>query len=219
MQSSLGRLARTLVSCLASLTLCSSAQGGYAWVMREVLPGFTQDALDDAQARYRLRFPPDLVALLRERRLDERYDWSAECPAIREMLSWPFEMLQFDVENGFWWPDWDERPAVKEQRDAVLREALERAPKLIPLYGHRFLPETPSEAGNPVFSMHGFDTIYYGDNLAGWLKRDFGWLWGEVVREPRYVPFWSDLVERHDEAYDFYARYQKVQHAEGPSRE
>lgn len=184
--------------------------------MDNPLPGFTQDQLDDAQARYGLQFPPDLVALLRERRLDERYDWAAECPAIRAMLNWPFEMLQFDVEKGFWWPDWGERLPLKQERAAVLQEALERAPTLIPLHAHRFLPETPAGAGNPVFSMHGFDTIYYGDNLAGWLKLDFGWRWDEVVSAPRYIPFWSDLVERFDEAYDFYDRHVEEQHRAGP---
>jgi hypothetical protein len=186
--------------------------------MQANLPGFTPDQLDDAQARYGLRFPPDLIELLRERRLDERYDWSMECSAIREMLKWPFDLLQFDVENGFWWPDWGERPASKEERDAVLRETLERAPKLIPLYAHRFLPETPAEAGNPVFSMHGFDTIYYGNSLADYVGAEFGWQWGEAVSAPRHIPFWSDLVERFDEAYDCYACYVEEQQA-GPSRE
>lgn len=187
--------------------------------MDAILPGFTHDQLDDAQARYALTFPPDLNEVLRDRRLDERYDWAIECPAIRQMLAWPFEMLQFDVENGFWWPEWGERPASSRERDAVLREALDRAPKLIPLHGHRFLPETPAEAGNPVFSMHGFDTIYYGTNLAAWLKLDFGnGRYAELVREPRYVPFWSDLVER-DEAYACYARYVEERHAAGPPRE
>jgi hypothetical protein len=183
-----------------------------------LLPGFTRDQLDDAQARYGLTFPPDLLEVLQERRLDERYDWSVECPAIREMLDWPFEMLRFDIDQGFWWPDWGERPALEGERGEVLRAALERAPKLIPLHAHRFLPETPGEPGNPVFSMHGFDTIYYGDNLSGWLRREFGWRRGETVSAPRYVPFWSDLVERHDEAYTLYARHTE-EHPGEPSRE
>lgn len=173
--------------------------------MAAPLPGFTQDDLDDAQARYGLRFPPDLVALLRDRRLDARYDWSAECPAIREMLNWPFELLQFDVENGFWYPDWGERPARKEERDEVLRDALRRAPRLIPIYLHRFLPDSPCEDGNPVFSMHGFDTIYYGDNLSDYLNREFGMAWGEPTPGRRHIAFWSDLVDRFEDACELYA--------------
>lgn len=173
------------------------------------LPGYTKDQIDDAQARYGLRFPPDLVELLRERRLDARYDWAGECPAIREMLGWPLDMLLFDVEQGFWWPDWGQRPGAKEERDEVVRSALKQAPKLIPLYAHRFLPETPGEAGNPVFSMQGFDAIYYGENLPDYLEREFGRArYAHVCvpppAPPRHIPFWSDLVERFDEAYDFY---------------
>ena len=185
-----------------------------------LLPGFTPDQLDDAQARYGLSFPPDLLEALQEHRLDERYDWSVECPAVREMLAWPFELLQFDIEHGSWWPDWGERPAGKDERDEVLRSALARAPKLIPLYGHRFLPETPGEPGNPVFSMHGFDTIYYGDDLAGWLKLEFGsGRYAELVREPRYIPFWSDLVERYDEGDELCARDTERGLGTEPSRE
>lgn len=168
------------------------------------LPGYTQDQIDDAQARYALRFPPDLVDLLRERSLDERYDWAVECPKIREMLEWPFDMLQFDVEHGFWWPDWGERPGAKEERDEVLRSALKHAPKLIPLYRHRFLPETPAEAGNPVLSMYGFDTVYCGENLPDYLEREFGRGSKGPVPKTRHIPFWSDITERFEEAYDYY---------------
>ncbi|HEY0314294.1 MAG TPA: hypothetical protein VGC56_17610 [Allosphingosinicella sp.] len=171
----------------------------------ERLPGFTSDALDDAQDRYGLRFPPDLVELLRERRLDARYDWAAECPAIRRMLEWPFDMLQFDIENGLWWPDWGERPTTAERRGEVLRAALAAAPKLIPLYVHRFLPETPASPGNPVFSMHGFDTIVYGANLSAYVEKEFDWTWGEPAAVPAPVPFWSGFIAPFDEAYAYYA--------------
>ena len=170
----------------------------------ENLPGFTSDQLDDAQARYGLRFPPDLLDLLQARRLDERYDWAGECPAIRAMLEWPFDMMRFDVEQGFWWPDWGERPDSEEARVEVLRAALAEAPRLIPLYTHRFLPEEPCEAGNPVFSMHGFDTVLYGANLSAYVKNEFGWDWGLPAQVARPIRFWSDLVDRFDAAYAFY---------------
>jgi len=131
------------------------------------------------------------------------YDWRGDNPAIHEMLEWPFKTLCFDVEQGFWWSDWGERPDKPNQRAEVVRRALTDAPRLIPLLGHRFIPEEPRLEGNPVFSMYGFDTIYYGANLSEYLKNEFGGT--HVVGTARHVPFWSDLVERFEDAYTFYA--------------
>lgn len=133
------------------------------------------------------------------------YDWSREDPEIRRILSWPFEALQFDIENGFWWPDWGQRPDKAEERAEMLRDALTQAPTLIPIYSHRFLPAAPYAAGNPVFSMHGFDTIYYGSDLADYCEREFGGKQGVVVEPTRRIDFWSDIAEGFDRAYAFYA--------------
>jgi hypothetical protein len=169
--------------------------------MQDWAAGYSQSQLDAAQERYGLRFPPDLIDLLLDRQPAFGYDWSIEDPRIRQMLRWPFEMLQFDVENGFWWPAWGERPDTPEERAEVLRDMLSHAPKLIPLYGHRFLPETPNEAGNPVLSMHGFDTIYYGSNLANYFAREFGSPQEIGLGPIRRIPFWSDIVERFEDTY------------------
>lgn len=165
--------------------------------------GYTQSELDEAQERYGLRFPPDLIALLLERQPTSGYDWRSENEAIRRMLGWPLEVLLFDVENGFWWPDWGERPDLPEARSELVERSLRAAPRLIPLIGHRFIPEEPSLEGNPVFSMHGFDTIYYGANLAEYFRNEFEG--AHEIGATRHIPFWSDIVERPGDAYDFYA--------------
>jgi hypothetical protein len=159
--------------------------------------------LNDAQARYALTFPEDLLTLLRDRRIEGGYNWSVEDPAIRRMLAWPLEMLSRDVDQGLWWPDWGERPDKGAERREVLREALGRAPKLIPLYSHRFLPEQPAGPGNPVFSMHGFDTVYYGVDLADYFAREFGSHPEPVEMPVRKVPFWSELVEDFERVCSF----------------
>lgn len=169
------------------------------------LPGYTLDQLDDAQARYDLTFPSDLVAELHDRRLEGGYDWSTENDDIRGMLAWPFDMLRFDIEHGAWWPDWGVRPEDMAACEEILRSALAAAPKLIPILGHRFLPASPVEPGNPVISMHGFDTIYYGADLIDYFSRELGSRErrGSMspVRKARHVPFWSDIVDRWDEIF------------------
>jgi hypothetical protein len=173
-------------------------------------PGYSQSQLDAAQERYDLQFPPDLIELFLERRPTNGYDWHTEDPRIREMLVWPFDLLLFDVEQGFWWPDWGERPSSQEERREVLQGVLGGVSRLIPLYAHRFLPETPSLPGNPVFSMHGFDTVCYGADLADYFEREFdpmAFHGVPVAPSVRHIPFWSDIVEHFDVAYSYYAKH------------
>ena len=96
--------------------------------------GYTQSELDVAQAKYGLVFPPDLLALLRDRRPVLAYDWRSDDKEIREMLKWPLEGLLFDVENNaLWWPEWGDRPGTPEARSKVVTKVVNEAPKLIPL--------------------------------------------------------------------------------------
>ena len=160
--------------------------------------GYTQAELDHAQHTFGLVFPPDLVALLRDRRPLDGHVWT-DAAAIRRMLDWPFEGLLFDVEHSrLWWPEWGERPSEADARREVLRSVVARAPKLIPLIGHRYLPEQPHEAGNPVFSVYQSDVIHYGTDLADYFEREFiGWESRPWPDHIKYIPFWSDLVERN----------------------
>lgn len=164
--------------------------------MSNWIAGYSERELDAAQERYGLKFPPDLMDLFLEQQPANGYDWRGENPSIRKMLNWPFEMLEFDLEhNGLWWPEWGPRPATAEDRAVVLRSELAKAPKLIPLIAHRFIPEEPCLAGNPVLSMFGQDTIYYGATLQEYFDNEFNGQW--VVGQTRRVRFWSDLVERN----------------------
>jgi hypothetical protein len=68
--------------------------------------GFTRAELDEAQERYRIRFPQDLIDLFLDRRPVRGYNWHIEDRSIRDMLEWPLNMLLSGVGRGFWWPDW-----------------------------------------------------------------------------------------------------------------
>lgn len=99
---------------------------------------------------------------------------------------------------GLWWPEWGNRPDRAEARANVLREVVGKAPRLIPIFGHRYLPATPHLAGNPVFSVHQSDVIHYGADLADYIEREeHGWdvrPWPDVMRE---IDFWSELARRN----------------------
>jgi hypothetical protein len=168
--------------------------------MRHWTSGYTRAELESAQQRFGLRFPPDLAELLLERRPADGYDWRIDDERIIQALRAPLEGLKFDVEhNALWWPEWGERPATPAERAEVMRDLVQAAPRLIPILSHRYIPEHPSEAGNPVFSVMQSDIIYYGADLADYLSREFFRDPSRIpVSEPnRRIPFWSDLVERN----------------------
>ncbi|MBS0478479.1 MAG: hypothetical protein JSR79_04180, partial [Proteobacteria bacterium] len=139
------------------------------------LAGYTAGELDTAQETFDLKFPPDLIELLRDRRPLHGYDWRTDYEAIRAILRWPLEGMLFDIENNmFWLSEWGDRPARESERAEVAAAAVANAPKLIPLIGHRLLPTEPCEAGNPVFSIYQTDIIYYGANLTHYFDNEFG---------------------------------------------
>jgi len=163
--------------------------------------GYTEDQLDDIQSQFDLTFPPDLSELLLTKRPPEFYHWIEQKEEISKMLNWPGEGVLFDVEeNGLWWPEWDECPQKKEDRAKVIASVISKAPKLIPLYSHRYIPEEPSEGGNPVYSIYQSDVIYYGRNLSNYLLNEFGYgaQKGENELLPiKEIPFWHHMVIRN----------------------
>lgn len=158
--------------------------------------GYTQHDLDVAQETFGLTFPPDLIALFLERRPIRGWDWRSDGEKIRQMLEWPFEGLLFDVEhNNFWRSEWGARPVSAKKRAKVLRNIVDQAPRLVPLVSHRYIPSEPNESGNPIFSIHQSDIIYYGANLADYFEREFGNARGSVVGPVKRIRFWSELVD------------------------
>ena len=158
--------------------------------------GYSSAELDAAQERYGLRFPQDLIALLLDRRPVDGWDWRSDHEGICRALAHPLEGLLFDLEhNDLWWREWGARPATAAERAEVVTSVVLAAPRLVPLIGHRYIPEEPHDAGNPVFSVMQSDVIYYGADLNEYFANEFGET--DSVGPTRRISFWSDLVERN----------------------
>jgi hypothetical protein len=76
----------------------------------------------------------------------------------------------------------------------MLREHLVHPPA--PAAPHlRFMPATPCEAGNPVFSVMQTGIIHSGNDLADYLHNEFSvplpdW----AATAPKPIPFWDTVV-------------------------
>ena len=158
--------------------------------------GLTDAEVAAVEGRYGFRFPPDLRAFLHTAlpRGLRFPDWrSGDEAAIRDWLDIPRRGVLFDIEsNRFWLERWGPRPASVGEALRRGEELLSAAPRLIPIYGHRMMPESPHLPGNPVFSVHQTDIIHYGFDLADYLRHEFllpgREPWPDCVRPIR---FWN----------------------------
>jgi hypothetical protein len=162
----------------------------------EFAAGLTDDEIGRVEARFGFRFPPDLRAFLQTAlpQGPQFPDWRSGDPAaLRDWLDLPRQGILFDIEhNGFWLEEWGPRPQTLEEVCRVASELIAAAPKLIPIFGHRMMPDEPHLPGNPVFSVHQTDIIYYGFDLADYLRHEFN-LPGREPWPEHYRPirFWN----------------------------
>jgi len=183
--------------------------------------GLTDEEIARVEREYGFRFPSDLRAFLEfalpisENFPNWRAGWIAKpmldwttaqngkptllghnLVPVREQLEWPSDGICFDIEqNKFWAKEWGEQPEELSVALELARKQIAGAPRLIPLFSHRYLPEEPCERGNPVFSVYQTDIIYYGSDLASYFANEFeiacpNW----AAKEPREIRFWSTFT-------------------------
>jgi len=108
------------------------------------------------------------------------------------------EGIEFDIEHGFWMDRWGKRPAALPTAIDIARKDFATWPRLLPVSGHRFLAAEPCRVGNPVFSIHQTDIIYYGANLAHYLVNEFvdhDWKLHAHDQPIHKIVIWSDFAE------------------------
>ncbi|GHE43524.1 hypothetical protein GCM10018785_11340 [Streptomyces longispororuber] len=165
----------------------------------EIGPGLGERELDAVEARFGFTFSADhRVFLAAGLPHGSRHwpDWRNGDPQdLAGRLSQPIEGVLFDVEhNNFWHPSWPPRPPETSHALQVARSRLATAPKLVPVYSHRYLPGTAGESGHPVLSVHQTDIIIYGNHLADYLRHEFTGRASRLTARAS-VGFWSYFVD------------------------
>ena len=177
-------------------------------------PGLNSAELAEIEERNQVNFPPDLAAFLqhgvpRSRLItvhpmdkpsyqwtNTRFpDWRGNPNVIAEAKAQLIHGLHFKIEHADQWiPEWGDRPSQLQDALNLATELFNKAPVLLPIYGHRLIPSEPLLTGNPVFSIVGTDIIHYGKDLADYLSHEFGvskpdW----CAQEARPIRFWQDI--------------------------
>jgi hypothetical protein len=122
-------------------------------------------------------------------------DWrGTDRDALRDRLAAPVEGVLFDIaQNDFWYGGWGHRPGNADEAVNKARGYLLTAPRMIPLYSHRYLPAGLGD--HPVLSIYQTEVVSSGNDLRDWLHREFalGAASGSPERRAT-VPFWRDLI-------------------------
>lgn len=172
--------------------------------------GLTPSEFNEIEQRFGFQFPPDLKEFLSIALpiSDKFINWRDSSPhntaLIRDRMNWCLEGMLLDVEqNKFWFYEWGAKPADLTLAKKKCEEEYRKAPKLIPIYAHRYIPETPAEAGNPVFSVYQTDIIYYGENLYSYLMVEFNLkTYDEIEYDNiKRIRFWSDIMDMWEADY------------------
>jgi hypothetical protein len=139
--------------------------------------GLSDAEISSVEKTFAFRFPTDLREFLQlALPVGSGFpNWRSDAKdVLLHKLAWPLEGILFDVErNEFWLPEWGDRPESLVEAIHLASARIEIAPKLVPIYGHRYMPTEPRTPGNPVFSVYQTDIIWYGFDLKDYFRHEF----------------------------------------------
>lgn len=165
--------------------------------------GLSSEDVTKIQNELGFMLPEDFVYLLQNIQDSGGvlFPWSKfEKKKYDEKIEWVIHGIKFDVEkNALWLSRWGERPEDLSAAYEIVEKDFSTWPKLLPIFGHRFLAAEPCQNGNPVFSIMQTDIIYYGANLAHYLLNEFvdhNWEFHVNQQAIKKVQIWSDFAEQ-----------------------
>jgi hypothetical protein len=173
----------------------------------EFTTGLKEVEIEEIEKLYNIQFPPDLKEFLMFALpiSDGFVNWidksKENIESITDRLNWALEGIIFDIEhNEFWMNDWGKKPTSFKVAVNIATMHYNKAPKLIPIYSHRYIPSNPLEKGNPIMSVHQTDIIYYGENLFSYFLVEFDFKEHKDIgfENIKRIPFWSDIINQGD---------------------
>lgn len=114
---------------------------------------------------------------------------------IKSVINQPVNDIERMPHEIYWCDDWGEEPDDENIFISELNKKLKKAPKVIPIYSHRYMPIT-NEVNPPIISIYGGDIIYMGKNLEDYIEIEFGSKNQSEIdcSNIKHISFWSDLM-------------------------
>ncbi|TXG59996.1 hypothetical protein EZV62_014569 [Acer yangbiense] len=170
-----------------------------------ILDGLTDVEFADIESSFNFTFPPDLRSILQVGLpVGPSFpNWrSSSKQQLRILLNLPSLYLSKNISlNNFWSDSWGQKPQNMNMNDHVLsfvKQLLDKAPVLVPIYRNCYIPSTPNIAGNPVFYIDVEEVKVLSFDVAGFFKQvNFfqvvggGGGGGGGVFKPLNMPAWA----------------------------
>ncbi|MDF9825370.1 hypothetical protein M2475_001825 [Breznakia sp. PF5-3] len=163
--------------------------------------GLSNQEIIEIEKIYNITFPIEYIEFLKIGLPVSKgfYNWRDLTPEninrIKEKMNIPFiDIINYCDEIDYWPKGWGIRPETDQELKKKIELLLKEAPKLIPVYIHRYIPVTNGTP--PIFSIMGLDIIYYGKNLFQYLEIEFGIKEynGIKFEKIEHIKFWSDTI-------------------------
>ncbi len=149
---------------------------------------------------YKIRFPQSLRLFLMHNVPISNgfYNWrdtrKENVEYVKRIINLPFEEIYSNADEVYRSDAWGTRPD-EDACSFMVRERLKKAPRLIPICSHRYIPVVP-EKNPPILSIHGVDVICYGTDLEEYIDIEFGNKEQRDIQLDKvpYIDFWSDIM-------------------------
>lgn len=163
--------------------------------------GLTIDEVVQIEKIYEIVFPMSLRDFLMTTLPVSKgfYNWrnreQGNVEYIKNIISQPIRYITDMPEEVYWCEDWGVEPDNEDDFKSEVKKRLKIAPKLIPIFSHRYMPMIPSK-NPPVISVHGVDIIYYGENIEDYFRVEFGEKDQNKIsfENIKPIPFWTDIM-------------------------
>ncbi len=163
--------------------------------------GLKDNEIIQIERIYNIKFPNSLRKFLTLALPTSKgfYNWrntkESNINFIKYTMNEPISYISNMAEEIYWCDDWGKEPEEKEKIRIEIIKRLKNAPKLIPIFSHRYIPIIPDK-NPPVISIHGLDIVYYGRNLENYFEIEFGNKQQNsiLLSDVNHITFWSDIM-------------------------
>lgn len=162
--------------------------------------GLSEEEIDKIEKLYDIVFPKSMKKFLKEvvPICDGFYNWrdmsEENVEYIKSKIATPIKNFYNEAKDAILGEDWKDE-LEKCTKIEEVRRRLEEAPKLIPVFAHRYIPMDSGD-NPPVISVYGVDIIYYGENLKDYISIEFGEKSQSEIdfENIQRIRFWSDVM-------------------------
>ncbi|RZC54893.1 hypothetical protein C5167_013753 [Papaver somniferum] len=176
-----------------------------------VLPGLTDTEFARTEAEFGFVFPPDLKAILSAGLpVGPGFpDWRSTGSSrlhLRSLLDLPIASISLQVARNTLWPkSWGLKPLEAGNAMRIARNSLKKAPLLIPIFNHCYIPCNPSLAGNPIFFVDESSVFCCGSDLSDFFEREAVFCYDDQTHVTKRISSSSDecnIVENNEFSFN-----------------